>query len=65
VRYENTTPEFSDNLSSILPDSNSYTIGITKYFKSNNLKIQAAFTNIDYAHNTKMTIAEFMVQIGF
>jgi hypothetical protein len=65
VRYENTTPEFSDNLSSILPDSNSYTIGITKYFKSNNLKMQAAFTNIDYANNTKMTIAEFMVQIGF
>ena len=65
VRYENTTPEFSDNLSSILPDSNSYTLGITKYFKSNNLKMQAAFTNIDYANNTKMTMAEFMVQIGF
>ena len=65
VRYENTTPEFTDNLTNVLPEANSYTLGITKYFKSNNLKMQAAFTNIDYANNTKATMAEFLVQIGF
>jgi hypothetical protein len=65
VRYENTKPEFNDNINSLLPDSNSYTLGLTKYFKSNNLKIQAAFTNIDYMQAESITIAEFMIQIGF
>lgn len=65
VRYEAATPEFDQNPNSLLSELSSYTLGLTKYFKSNNLKIQAAFTNIDYPQAQNVTVAEFMVQIGF
>lgn len=65
IRYENTKPEFVANTNSLLPDSNSYTLGITKYFKQNNLKMQAAFTSIAFSEGASTTLAEFVVQIGF
>jgi hypothetical protein len=65
LRYENTKPEFENFIGSLLPDSNSYTLGFTKYFKQNNLKMQAAFTSIDYSQGSNMTVIEFVVQIGF
>ncbi|WP_338408992.1 hypothetical protein [uncultured Flavobacterium sp.] len=65
LRYENTKPEFATNLNSLLPDSNSYTFGITKYFKSNNIKIQAALTSIENGNLAKTTVGEFVMQIGF
>ncbi|VXB05799.1 conserved exported hypothetical protein [Flavobacterium sp. 9AF] len=65
LRYENTAPEFKENSASLLPESNSYTLGITKYFKYNNIKIQGAVTNIDYSQGEQTIIAEFVFQIGF
>jgi hypothetical protein len=65
LRYENTKPEFATNINSLLPDSNSYTLGITKYFKENNIKMQASFTSIDFSQGTSATFGEFLVQIGF
>lgn len=65
LRYENTKPEFENYINSILLDSNSYTFGITKYFKENNIKMQAAFTSINYAQGSNTTLGEFIFQIGF
>lgn len=65
VRYENTKPEFAANTSSLLPDSNSYTLGLTKYFKQNNIKMQASFTSIEFSQGSSATVGEFLVQIGF
>ncbi|MDB9720890.1 OprO/OprP family phosphate-selective porin [Winogradskyella sp.] len=65
VRYENATPEFETNLNSLLTDYSSYTLGLTKYFDNNNLKMQASFSSIDVANGNNQTIAEFLVQIVF
>lgn len=65
LRYEQTSPEFKNNLNSILPDANSYTIGFTKYFIANNLKLQASYSKIDFAQGTDFSSAELMMQIVF
>ncbi|EAZ95237.1 hypothetical protein FBBAL38_09619 [Flavobacteria bacterium BAL38] len=65
VRYETAKPEFELNPNSILTDFNSYTLGLTKYFKNNNLKLQASFTNIDYAKAENTTLGQLLFQIGF
>jgi hypothetical protein len=65
LRYENTKPEFASNLNSLLSESSSYTFGLTKYFKNNNIKIQAAISKIDYAKLNDTTFGEFIMQIGF
>ena len=64
-RFENASPEFESNVNSLLPDMNSYTFGITKYLKGNNLKMQAALTSINNAQGSNQTMGEFLVQIVF
>jgi hypothetical protein len=64
-RYESATPEFESNLNSILADYSSYTIGLTKYFDNNNLKMQAAISTIDVATGSNKTVGEFLIQIVF
>ncbi len=65
VRYENATPEFETNLSSLLTDYSSFTLGLTKYFDNNNLKMQAALTTIDVANGNNQTVGEFLIQVVF
>jgi len=65
LRYEKTNPEFENNLNSILPDSNSYTIGLTKYFVGNNLKLQASYSKIDFAQGNDLSVGELVFQIVF
>lgn len=65
IRYENTQPEFKNNINSLLSDSSSYTFGLTKYFKNNNIKIQAAITSIEFSQGRNSTVSELVFQIGF
>ena len=65
VRYENTKPEFQKYSTSLLPDTNSYTIGATKYFNNNNIKLQTSFTRINYTGGANSSIGEVVFQIGF
>jgi hypothetical protein len=65
LRYEQTTPEFENNLNSILLDANSYSIGFTKYFRANNLKLQASYSKTDFAQGTDISAAEILMQIVF
>ncbi|WP_296316209.1 hypothetical protein [Winogradskyella sp. UBA3174] len=65
LRYESATPEFESNLNSLLTDYSSYTLGLTKYFDNNNLKMQASVSSIDFTNGSNQTIAEFLVQIVF
>jgi hypothetical protein len=60
-----TTPEFENNLNSILPDANSYSIGLPKYFRANNLKLQASYSKTDFAQGTDISAAELLMQIVF
>lgn len=64
-RYESSKPEFNANLNSLLPDANSFTFGLTKYFNNNNLKMQASITSIDNSNANNQTVGEFLVQIVF
>ncbi len=64
-RYENMQSEFKNYSNSLLPDAKSYTFGLTKYFDGNNLKMQAAITNVDFAQGSNLTMAEFLVQLVF
>ena len=73
LRYEKLNQEF-DNDAAILLDQEAYTIGLTKYFKGNNFKIQAAVSskNLDKYNATTTNIetiktitAQFAVQVVF
>lgn len=64
-RYEISKPEFDANLNSLLPDANSFTFGLTKYFNNNNLKMQASITSVDNSNTNNQTVGEFLVQIVF
>jgi len=47
LRYAMTTPEFDENLNSVLPEQSAITGGFSKYFKGNALKLQAAVTMLE------------------
>lgn len=65
LRFEQTTPEFSDFTNSVLSNSDSYTIGLAKYFDQNNLKIQASLQQINFEQSPNLTIAEILFQLTF
>lgn len=46
-RYAMTTPEFEENLKSVLAEQTAATVGLSKYFKGNALKLQLAATSIE------------------
>ncbi|MDB4061575.1 hypothetical protein N8371_07180 [Vicingaceae bacterium] len=46
VSYSATAPEFDDNVNSQLRDMNAVRIGLSKYFKGNDLKLQTAVSSI-------------------
>ena len=73
LRYEKLNQEF-DNNASILLDQEAYTVGLTKYFKGNNFKIQSAVSsNKADQYNTitssiekvKTLTVQFAIQIVF
>lgn len=47
LRYAMTTPEFSENASTVLTEQTATTVGLSKYFKDNALKLQAAVTALE------------------
>lgn len=65
ARYEISKPEFTTYASSLLQDTNSYTIGLTKYFSGNNLKVQTSFTSIQIVNGTSQQIGSLLMQIAF
>lgn len=65
VRYEESTPEFADFGNSLLTASDSFTLGLAKYFDGNNLKIQASVQQINFDSQPSMTVGEVLIQIVF
>ncbi|RRO20280.1 hypothetical protein [Flavobacteriaceae bacterium 14752] len=47
ARYETTTPEFETFAGSVLTEIDATTLGVSKYFYENALKIQASYSRID------------------
>lgn len=73
LRYEKLNQEF-DNNASLLLNQEAYTIGFTKYFRGNNLKIQSEISqnNVDQFDTTSSSIqklktitAQFAIQVVF
>lgn len=64
LRYAGVTPEFV-NATSVIQETTAWTIGVTKYFKGNNLKIQGAFSNYSYADNSSAVLGEVLFQVIF
>ena len=65
ARFDHTTPEFQANQSSLLSELDSFTLGISKYFFRNNLKIQSSVSKLDYSKGNSQTTGELLVQIVF
>lgn len=65
IRYDELIPEFGNNASSVLRKTNGLTVGFSKYFKQNNLKLQTSFSSISYGDNTSKLLGSFIVQLVF
>jgi len=65
LRYDALVPEFSNNAGSVLKKTNGMTVGFSKYFKQNNLKLQTTFSSINYTDNTSKLMGSVIVQIVF
>jgi len=65
VRYENMNPEFENQTASILQDTSAFTIGLSKYFKGNALKLQTSYSNINAASGNDVSTFQILMQITF
>lgn len=64
LRYTNLSPEFDSFQNSVLTDTEVFTLGLTRYFKNNDLKLQTAFSSIRQ-DNQDLFQAELVLQIVF
>jgi hypothetical protein len=65
LRYDELIPEFGNNASSVLRKTNGLTVGFSKYFKENNLKLQTSFSSIKYGDKTSKLLGSVIVQLIF
>jgi hypothetical protein len=65
VRYSELIPEFANDTRSIISKTSGLNIGFSKYFKANNLKLQASFTSNKYADNSTLMVGSLGVQVVF
>jgi hypothetical protein len=63
IRYENLRPEFSGQSLSVLQESKVSTVGISKYFKDNKLKVQASGSKVTFTNSKDTILAELMFQV--
>ena len=63
-RYAGVHPDFDENISSIVQDQDAWTVGIVKYFKGNDLKVQAAVGSVNQGDIDQL-LGELMVQVIF
>jgi hypothetical protein len=64
LRYAQTRAEFQ-NRNSILQDMDAYTIGFSRYFAGNQLKLQSSYTWIQRAQSHDSRVFEIMMQFAF
>ena len=65
LRYDELIPEFANNANSVLRKTNGMTVGFSKYFKQNNLKLQSSFSTINYGDNTSKLVGSVLIQLVF
>ena len=65
VRYENTNPEFLNNVNSIVQKGSAYSFGLSKYFVGNSLKVQTSYTSLNPAIGLETNQFDVLFQITF
>jgi hypothetical protein len=65
VRYEKMTPEFENQTASILQDASAFTVGLSKYFKNNSLKLQTSYSSINPSVGNDISQFQVLMQIAF
>ncbi len=65
LRYDKANPEFQKNANSLLHEFNSLTLGLSKYFDRNNVKVQAAFSRTTFPNAGQILGGSFLVQVAF
>lgn len=65
VRYARSAPEFAAYTNSLMQGVNAYTLGFSRYFRENNLKLQASFTQLQNTNGSNTQVAELMFQMAF
>lgn len=63
IRYSQVNQEFETNANSLVRDATAYSIGVSKYFKNNALKVHGAFTTIEQEGSSRVLLAELMLQV--
>jgi len=64
-RYSELIPEFTNNTNSVLKKTTEKTVGFSKYFKQNNLKLQTSFSSINYGDDINKLAGSVIVQLIF
>lgn len=64
LRRESIMPEFDTFSGSILGELDATTIGVTKYFLNNSLKIQSSYTRLELPNGDGVNQAEILLQIS-
>jgi Phosphate-selective porin O and P len=65
VRLENLNPEFSYTALSQLQQTKIYTLGLSRYFADNRLKLQGLLSSVRYQTGIKTFRSELMLQVVF
>lgn len=65
LRYDQVMPEFETNVNSVVAEMDSWTVGFSKYFKENALKIQAAVSSVNSEMNGNSVIGQLLFQVTF
>jgi len=64
-RYGQTWAEFNEYKETLITHQNALTFGFSKYFQGNNIKLQAAYTQLSSLQKGNTGIGELMLQFGF
>ncbi len=65
LRFSNASAEFVKYTNSLMQNTESYSLGLTKYVKEHNLKIQTTFSYLDHAVTGSSQVIELMFQMAF
>jgi hypothetical protein len=65
LRFSNASPEFASYTNSLMQTTEAYSLGLTKYVKEHNLKIQTTFSYLNNAVTGNTQVAELMFQMAF
>jgi hypothetical protein len=64
-RYGALNPEFGENPNSLIQERSAFSVGASKYFKGNDLKLQLAFTSSSLPDDITQNLGEVILQLAF